>query len=69
MTTERISELFELLTEATGETIYMTFWSTLIAYIFGILMGIVLIVTNKDGVHPNKYVNTILGVFTHFCKH
>ena len=68
MTTERISELFELLTEATGETIYMTFWSTLIAYIFGILMGIVLIVTNKDGVHPNKYVNTILGAIVNFGR-
>lgn len=34
------------------ETIYMTVISTALAYIIGLPLGLVLVVTDKDGIHP-----------------
>ncbi len=34
------------------ETIYMTVISTVLAYIIGLPLGLVLVVTDKDGIHP-----------------
>ena len=68
MTADRVTELFELLSQATGETIYMTLWSTAIAYVFGILLGIILIITDKKGIHPNKYINFVLGAIVNFGR-
>lgn len=41
-------------------TLYMTLVSTLAAYILGLPMGIVLVVTSKDGLKPNRVVYKIL---------
>ncbi len=43
------------------ETIYMTVLSTAIAYLFGLPLGIVLIITEKDGLHPIPWLNKTLG--------
>lgn len=50
-----------LILKGIGETIYMTLVSTLFAYIFGLPMGVILVVTAKDGITPNKVVNNVLG--------
>lgn len=34
------------------QTLYMTLVSTLIAYVFGIPMGVVLVVCDKEGIAP-----------------
>ncbi len=44
------------------ETIYMTVISTAIAYIIGLPLGLVLSVTDDNGVHPIKWLNRVLGV-------
>ncbi|MDO4554861.1 MAG: methionine ABC transporter permease [Lachnospiraceae bacterium] len=44
-----------------GETLYMTFFSSFLAYLFGLPMGIILVVTDKDGVKPCQPVQQILG--------
>ncbi|HHU22756.1 MAG TPA: ABC transporter permease [Clostridiales bacterium] len=42
-------------------TIYMTLASTLASYILGIPLGLILVVTDSDGIHPNPAVNRVLG--------
>ena len=44
------------------ETIYMTVISTAIAYVIGLPLGLVLSVTDDNGVHPVKWLNRVLGV-------
>lgn len=43
------------------ETLYMTFFSSLLAYIIGLPMGIILVVTDKDGIKPCVPVQQVLG--------
>ncbi len=57
-----------LLAENTGITLYMVFASTLIAYVIGIPMGIGLVVTAKDGLHPNRIVYRILDVTVNIIR-
>ena len=44
------------------ETIYMTVISTALAYIIGLPLGLVLVVTDKDGIHPIPWLNSLLGM-------
>ena len=43
------------------ETVYMTALSTAIAYVFGLPLGILLCVTDKNGLKPIAWLNKILG--------
>lgn len=51
-----------MLLEGTRDTLYMTFVSTIFAYIFAFPIGIALVVTKKDGLHPIGFLNKILDV-------
>ena len=44
------------------ETIYMTLLSTLVAYVLGLPLGVLLTVTDKNGVRPIGWLNSVLGV-------
>ena len=50
------------------ETVYMTVISSLIAYLIGLPLGVILNVTDKEGIHPNKAVNRILGLVVNFFR-
>ena len=50
------------------ETLYMTIISTLLAYVIGLPLGIILYVTSKDGTKPNTYVYNILGVIINILR-
>lgn len=56
-----IAEYGELFAEGTVDTLVMTVVSTFFAYVLGIPLGIVLILTEPGGLHPNKAVSTIVG--------
>ena len=43
------------------ETIYMTLLSTAIAYIIGLPLGVLLTVTDKNGLRPIRWLNSVLG--------
>ena len=43
------------------ETVFMVALSSLLSYLIGIPLGILLIVTDKDGIQPNGRINTVLG--------
>ena len=61
-------KLLPLLWDSTVETLYMTFWSSLIAYAVGLPLGVLLIVTRKGGIMPAPTFNAVLGVVINFLR-
>lgn len=55
------AKVFSMLCTGFGETLYMVLLSTFIAYVIGLPLGLLLVVTDKDGIKPNRVVNGILG--------
>lgn len=51
----------EILIESLGQTLYMVGISTILATLIGFILAIVLVITEKDGLKPNKVINSILG--------
>lgn len=50
------------------ETLYMVIVSTLISYIIGLPLGILLCITDKDGICPCKIFNTIIGFIVNLLR-
>ena len=50
------------------ETLYMTLTSTVMAYVLGIPVGIVLYITDKNGICKNRPVNFLLGVIVNVLR-
>lgn len=50
------------------ESIYMTVISTILAYVIGLPLGLLLVVTDKDGIHPIPWLNSILGLIVNFVR-
>lgn len=68
------SKLFTQLVENNGiiiaafETIYMTALSTLFAYVLGLPLGVVLVMTDRDGLTPVPWLNKLLGVIVNILR-
>ncbi len=68
------SEMFQKLWDsglvqlAVWETIYMTVISTAVSYVIGLPLGIILSVTDKDGIHPIPWINKVLGVIVNVFR-
>ena len=56
-----LTENLPMLLEGTGETLAMVFVSALFAYVIGLPLGVALIVTDKNGLHPMRSVSAVLG--------
>lgn len=50
------STIINMLLEGIVDTLYMTIASTVLGYVFGLPMGILLTVTDKDGIKPNALI-------------
>lgn len=50
------------------ETLYMTILSSILAYILGLPLGILLVVTDKDGIAPLVTFNRIVGVIVNILR-
>jgi len=50
------------------ETLYMTFFSSFLAYLLGLPLGIILVVTDKNGIAPCAVLNKILGVIVNLVR-
>ena len=50
------------------ETVYMVFLSSFLSYVIGIPLGILLVVTDRDGIQPNIIVNTLLGIIINILR-
>lgn len=57
-----------MLLEGVRDTVYMTLVSTLIGYVIGLPMGVVLAVTDKDGIKPNRIIYRILDVIANVIR-
>ncbi len=62
------SQTIELLLNGLGETVYMTLISTLLGYVIGLPIGILLTVTDKDGIHPNAFFYRIMDVIINIMR-
>jgi len=56
-----IVEMLPLIGHELWATIYMTLASTVVSYILGIPLGLILVVTDGDGIRPRQAVNRVLG--------
>lgn len=62
------AEMLELFKSGFGESLYMTVCATLFAYVLGLPWGILLAITDKDGICPNKAVYTVLDFVTNVLR-
>lgn len=61
-------KLAPLLWSSMQETLYMTFWSSLISYIIGLPLGVLLVITRRSGIRPAPTFNAVLGVVINFLR-
>ena len=61
-------KLLPMLWEGTVETLYMTLWSSAIAYLIGLPLGVLLVVTRRGGIMPSPTFNAILAVAINFLR-
>ena len=62
------STIINMLLEGIRDTLYMTLASTLLGYLFGLPMGILLTVTDRDGIKPNAPVYKVLDVVINMVR-
>lgn len=55
-----VVKYFSLIPEAILDTLNMLFWSGLFSVLFGLLIAVLVVVTRKDGLLPNKVIFWIL---------
>lgn len=57
-----------LILEAFWETLIMISISTVLAYVCGFPLGILLVITSKGGISENTALNTVVGVITNVLR-
>ncbi len=60
--------IVQMLIKESGATLYMTLASTFLAYLLGLPMGIILAVTNKEGLKPNSFIYRIFDVISNIVR-
>ncbi|CUH93511.1 methionine ABC transporter permease [Herbinix luporum] len=60
--------VINMIGEGILETLYMTLVSSLFAYILGLPLGILLVVTDKNGIAPLVILNKILGIIVNIIR-
>ena len=60
--------MLELVATGFVETLYMTLASTFFAYIIGLPLGLLLVVTDKDGIKPVPWLNTVMGTIINILR-
>jgi len=62
------SQLGPLLWRGTVETVYMTLWASVVSYLLGLPLGVLLVITRKNHIMPHPTFNTVLGVVINFLR-
>ncbi|WP_407313055.1 methionine ABC transporter permease [Desulfosporosinus sp. SB140] len=62
------SDLLQLVSPAIGDTLYMVFVSTFLAYLLGLPLGVVLVVSSPGHISPNPWVERILGTLINILR-
>lgn len=50
------------------ETVYMTVLSSALAYVIGLPLGVILTVTDREGIRPVYWLNRLLGLVVNFFR-
>ena len=61
-------QIIQMLIIGVRDTVYMTLSSTLLGYLIGLPMGVVLAVSDKDGIKPNAYIYRVLDVISNIIR-
>lgn len=61
-------QMIELLVNGTLESLYMTVVSTVISYILGIPLGVLVYVTDSKGICKNSAVNLVAGIIINLIR-
>lgn len=62
------SEVVQMIIKGIGESLYMTLAATLFGYVLGLPWGVVLAVTDADGIKPNRPVYRVLDFITNIMR-
>ena len=62
------STIIMMIVRGIGETLYMTLTSTLLGYVLGLPMGILLVICAKDGLRPNAFVYKIFDLISNIFR-
>ena len=62
------SKLLDLLLPALGDTIYMVILSTLFAYIIGLPLGVILVISSPGHIRPNPWIERSLGTIINIFR-
>jgi D-methionine transport system permease protein len=57
-----------LIVQGTFETLYMTLASTLLAYLIGLPMGVLLVTSDSEGIVPMKVLNQVLNIVVNITR-
>ena len=63
-----INQLLLLMLNGTKESLYMVLVSTAFSYLFGIPVGVLLFITDKNGICECKPINTLLGIIVNLTR-
>lgn len=61
-------KIWPLLWQGTKDTLLMTIPSTLFAYLLGIPLGVLLVITRRDHILPHPTFNMVLGFFVNLLR-
>lgn len=61
-------EVVDMILKGIQETLYMTLLSTLMGYVIGLPMGVLLAVSDKEGLKPNRVLYRILDVVANIVR-
>ncbi len=61
-------EVIQMIGKGIGETLYMTLLSTAFGYLFGLPMGVLLAVSDKEGLSPNPVLYKIMDVIANIVR-
>ncbi len=58
----------QMLLEGIKDTLYMTLTSTIVGYVLGLPLGIILNLTRKDGLHPNAVIYFFIDIICNIVR-
>ena len=61
-------EITDMIVSGVWATLYMTLASTILGYVFGLPMGVLLAITDKEGLTPNAIVYKILDIIANIVR-
>ncbi len=61
-------KMLQLIGTGILETFYMTLGSTFMAYVFGLPLGLILVISDPAGIHPMPTLNKVLGTIVNLLR-